>query len=754
MARAKSNKNKAIVTPAATRYAESEEDESEEEKQREIIELKSDSDTKTKRKDVVSSDSSDSSDSGDEQNKKPKATKESNKPDLATDDPTSSTKNRDEDQLETEDPTSSTKPSRDDDPLSASKPNPYDSETNEDEAMKPRRLSSSPTKSKDQSSKKSGERTAPSTTRKTTSSHTNNASDPALNSNLTSKIEFNKSIKLSDYTSEELIEYAKNGTKLEKTSISHTDFERRYGIDAASNISSSEEIEKLRKKMPTLFRDRIVAGLQLQNERKSFMKNKMIIKQQVYNHIDEDLSCSEEEFSEDDVLLVKNMVKLPRANKLRFKFKREAMKKIKTVLARRERQTKSVCTQAYEAGNHSLWFQEFHMKVMSNNDSTHFQVKASDGHKYNVISETAKFKQSDINFHCSQIKASGTMKQKSALRNYFTGIYSLTNNQIKSRIFKIESLLDQNAIKLIWWLYCQYMMMYEYTLADITARVKALDIELVAERNILQFNYMVQTNLTLCLIHKVDTKMIEEAMKLSYNKCADCVSFALTLKTPEYKEADIEGKLALTQASYMEVWRDGQWNWKTVRKSNKHKRQEPDEQIALAASVTQNKPKKNKLSLNAEDVAKETMLLKAELNATKQKLNSLAGKVTESDGKIPRKQKRQSFSKDRNQYKRDQDKGNPWTGLSPMLNTKEKWSLFINGKNTTLGKKEQGVDIKGKWYYWCVHCNQYKYHSSGYCKNKQEVQNTLGNVAQGNNDPDHDEPEEKQDEDQDDDFLY
>ena len=109
--------------------------------------------------------------------------------------------------------------------------------------------------------------------------------------------------------------------------------------------------------MPTLFRDRIVAGLQLHNERKSFMKTKMEIKRSVFNHIDEDLSCSEEDFSKDDVLLVKGMRNLPRATKLRFKFKREAHKKIKTILACRERQTKNVCNQSYEAANHSLWFQ-------------------------------------------------------------------------------------------------------------------------------------------------------------------------------------------------------------------------------------------------------------------------------------------------------------------------------------------------------------------------------------------------------------
>ena len=170
----------------------------------------------------------------------------------------------------------------------------------------------------------------------------------------------------------------------------------------------------------------------------------------MYHHVDEDLSCSEEDFSEDNVLLVKGMKHLPRAIKLSFKFKREVNKKIKTILARRERQIKNVCNLYYEAANHSLWFQEFHMKVMSNNDSTHFQVKASDGHRYSVISETRKFNQKDIDHHCLEIKTNGTMRQKSALRNYFTGIYSMTDKQIKSRIFKIESLLDQNAIKLVW----------------------------------------------------------------------------------------------------------------------------------------------------------------------------------------------------------------------------------------------------------------------------------------------------------------
>ena len=127
------------------------------------------------------------------------------------------------------------------------------------------------------------------------------------------------------------------------------------------------------------------------------------------------------------------------------------------------------------------------------------------------------------------------------------------------------------------------MMMHENTVADVTARVKSLDIELVSERNIMQFNFTVQTNLTLCLIHQLDTKMIEEAMKLSYNKYPTCINFALTLNSEAYEKADISGKLSMTQTTYIEAYRSDQWTWRTARKPAKQKRQEPHDQIALTA---------------------------------------------------------------------------------------------------------------------------------------------------------------------------
>ena len=128
MARAK--KQKAIVTPAAERYVETDDEESEAEKRQEVIVVRSDTEDKTSKKDEVSSDSSDSSDSGDD--KEQNAPKESKKqPDLAIKYPTGSTKHRDDDLPETDDH-GLTINSRDKDPLSASKPNPYDDETNED----------------------------------------------------------------------------------------------------------------------------------------------------------------------------------------------------------------------------------------------------------------------------------------------------------------------------------------------------------------------------------------------------------------------------------------------------------------------------------------------------------------------------------------------------------------------------------------------------------------------------------------------
>ena len=102
------------------------------------------------------------------------------------------------------------------------------------------------------------------------------------------------------------------------------------------------------------------------------------------------------------------------------------------------------------------------------------------------------------------------------------------------------------------------------------------------------------------------------------------------------------------------------------------------------------------------------MLLKAKLNASKQKYATLQGKVHESDGKMSRKGNRYSTGKQdrtRTTFK-DLEKGKTWSDLSPMLNTKEKWGIFMNGNNSTLGKNEVGHKIKGKWYFWCVHCEQ------------------------------------------------
>ena len=113
---------------------------------------------------------------------------------MAIKDPTGSTKHRDDDLPETDDH-GSTITSRDKDPLSASKPNAYDDNTNDNDASENRRLSFSPAKNDDQSSKTSGDKT-PSMTKKTTSPHINLAIDPLLNPNLTRKIEFHKSINL------------------------------------------------------------------------------------------------------------------------------------------------------------------------------------------------------------------------------------------------------------------------------------------------------------------------------------------------------------------------------------------------------------------------------------------------------------------------------------------------------------------------------------------------------------------------------
>ena len=91
----------------------------------------------------------------------------------------------------------------------------------------------------------------------------------------------------------------------------------------------------------------------------------------------------------------------------------------------------------------------------------------------------------------------------SAFKNYFSGIYIQLEFYIK-KLYNHCTLLDNNAILLVWQLFQNFRGINEFTIQDVQQHIKTLYLNAVPKRDTIYFNQMEIKKYTFCIQNNMD----------------------------------------------------------------------------------------------------------------------------------------------------------------------------------------------------------------------------------------------------------
>jgi len=472
-------------------------------------------------------------------------------------------------------------------------------------------------------------------------------------------------------------------------------------------------------------RDEIVASLILQDERSNKILHKQKIKQEIYERYDPDMSASDTDYEEGDDLIVPNLARCPRSRVIRHKYKTSAAKKQKYVISRRERQTKDVSKTTYNGTNHHIFFQEFETVATVYNEDKYFQVKKQNGKKYSILTMANQLESMDILKKVTDVENHGSIREKSAHRNYFLGIYNCLDARIKAKVFQNRCHIDNNAIRLIWWLYTNFRQIKESTADDVIGKINEINFEKDPHKDIIKLFLHVRGLHDLCNSFEIDKKLLEGKLIKELKCCSDSVEFSTLLQTQEdkYKKGEIDFDIFLDtlQRLYTTLARNNRWKWQKIpHKNNKRTRDSMENDDEGLAGFTAEKPSPAAKAVRTSPKDPDIAAYKAEHANMSNRLNQAQANLDayrKRYGRIKNASKGGGGGRSAAKPATRTGSRRPTTIIDPP----EEWEEFVKGNDPAFGKSEVGYKFGSRNYYWCTDCDRYTNHSTKNHGNNKRV---------------------------------
>ena len=139
---------------------------------------------------------------------------------------------------------------------------------------------------------------------------------------------------------------------------------------------------------------------------------------------------------------------------------------------------------------------------------------------YSIISTPNKLMDDDMKSHLATMEKKTPMSDKRALKNYFLGIYLCLEEKIKHLVHQNKSLLEENAIALIWFLYRFYRAMKEYSTPNVHTNIEDISLATDITLNVSNFILHVRGILEQALQFGLNMDVLQTKVK----NCLKCTS--------------------------------------------------------------------------------------------------------------------------------------------------------------------------------------------------------------------------------------
>ena len=491
-----------------------------------------------------------------------------------------------------------------------------------------------------------------------------------------------------------------------KSTLARRDFDKLYPLLKDLTNKSKALICRERSQRQ---REEIVASLILQKERKDLLDYKQHIKSTVYTHYDPDMSASDTDFEEGDDLIVPGLQRCPRSKFLRHRYKTSAAKKQKYVIARRDRQSKEVSKSTYMGINHHIFFQEFETVVSVYGEEKYFMVRAKDKKEYSILTMANKLEAQDVTAKIEEVATRGSIREKSAHRNYFLGIYNCLENKIRSKIFQNRGYIQNNAIRLIWWLYSNFRKIKDSSHQDVINKIDEINFKNDPHKNIIKFFMHIRGLRDLCTNFEVPHAQLETRVVKELSCCDESIDFntLLTIQRKKLhdKEIDFDIFLDTLQNCYTDLVRNSRWRWAKIPSKRKRGADDDDDDDLLGMMT-----EKEKDTTPSAKSSKPKQASNVDMSAFKAELASQRNQLKQSRAVLDAYKAR--FGKLKNNKGDDNSPSRHKDKKAKKSSGPEDWDQFIAGNDPTYGKSESGYKFGNKNLYWCKKCNKYTSHNT------------------------------------------